>query len=316
MNQNPLVSCIIIFLNCEKFIEEAIESIFSQTYPNWELLLVDDGSTDRTTEIALHYAQKYPDQVRYLEHQNHENRGMSASRNLGINNSQGEYIAFLDADDVWLPSKLVEQLAIFQTYPEARMVYGRTQIWYSWTGNPQDSQRDHFMDLGIPPNTLVLPPKLLEIFWTDKNQTPTTCNAIIHHSVFEKVGQFEESFRGQSEDSVFWTKVELNFPIFVADNFWAKYRQHDNSCMNLIYNSNKIFYNLQNYYNWTEKYLSQQEIKDQEIWHSFKKASFIYRHPLLFFFKKGYIGWLMRIGKIFLPKKLRHWLWVNIGTKL
>src|SRR5918999_1055965 len=115
MSSKPLVSVIMIFLNAEKFIEEAIESVFAQTYDSWELLLVDDGSTDDSTDIALRYAQQNPERVRYLEHDSHLNRGMSASRNLGITHAIGEYIAFLDADDVWLPHKLEQQVAILSS---------------------------------------------------------------------------------------------------------------------------------------------------------------------------------------------------------
>src|SRR5258706_2880162 len=79
-----LVSVVVIFLNAERFISEAVESVVAQTYGNWELLLVDDGSNDGSTEIARSYAAKFPDKIRYLEHHGHENRGMSASRNLGI----------------------------------------------------------------------------------------------------------------------------------------------------------------------------------------------------------------------------------------
>ena len=112
MSNKPLVSAIIIFLNAEKFIEEAIESVFAQTYENWELLLVDDGSTDSSTRIALRYAEQHHDKVRYLEHSGHQNLGMSAARNLGISHAKGAYLAFLDADDVWLPRKLEQQVAI------------------------------------------------------------------------------------------------------------------------------------------------------------------------------------------------------------
>ena len=85
----PLVSIIIIFLNSENFIQDAIESVFAQTYDNWELLLVDDGSTDDSTDIALQCAKKHAEKVRYLEHDDHQNRGMSASRNLGICEAKG-----------------------------------------------------------------------------------------------------------------------------------------------------------------------------------------------------------------------------------
>ena len=142
MNSKPLVSSIVIFLNAEKFIEEAIESIFAQTYNNWELLLVDDGSTDDSTQIALRYAERYPTRVRYLEHPGHQNCGMGASRNLGVRHAKGEYIALLDSDDVWLPHKLQQQVAILDSHTEAGMVYGLSQYWHSWTGKPEDAHRD------------------------------------------------------------------------------------------------------------------------------------------------------------------------------
>src|SRR5262245_62825418 len=77
-SSTPLVSVITNFLNGEQFLAEAIESVFGQTYGNWELLLVDDGSSDGSTAIAQHYAEQHPDCVRYLEHERHANRGMSA----------------------------------------------------------------------------------------------------------------------------------------------------------------------------------------------------------------------------------------------
>ena len=84
MKNKPLVTVITIFLNAERFIEEAIESVLAQSYAEWELLLVDDGSTDASTEIALRYAEQYPQKVRYFQHTEHENHGISASQNLGI----------------------------------------------------------------------------------------------------------------------------------------------------------------------------------------------------------------------------------------
>src|SRR5918997_1425231 len=122
IGSNILVSTILPFLNAEKFIEEAIESVFAQTYDDWELLLIDDGSTDGSTRIALQYAERHRGRVRYLEHPEHQNRGVSASRNLGISHARGEYVAFLDADDVWLEHKLEQQVAILSSHPEAGMV--------------------------------------------------------------------------------------------------------------------------------------------------------------------------------------------------
>ena len=118
----PLVSVIIAFLNEEKFLKEAVNSVLEQDYANWELLLVDDGSTNNSTAIAKAFAQKFPNRIFYLEHENHANKGVCASRNKGVAAARGELLAFLDADDVWLPGKLTEQVAVFLQYPEIDMV--------------------------------------------------------------------------------------------------------------------------------------------------------------------------------------------------
>lgn len=173
MKGEPLVSVIIIFLNAAKFFEEAIESVFAQTDDNWELLLVDDGSTDPSTAIARLYVEREPGKIRHLEHPGHGNHGMSASRNLGIRHAQGKYVAFLDADDVWLPHKLEQQVAIMESQPTAAMIYGATQYWRSWTENPEDLQRDYTPRLGVQPSTLVEPPRLLTLYLRGEAAVPS-----------------------------------------------------------------------------------------------------------------------------------------------
>src|SRR5260221_1467443 len=105
IENEPLVSVIIAFLNEQRFLEEAIKSVLEQDYKHWELLLVDDGSTDPSTGIALKYADTFPNKIIYCEHADHINKGLSASRNHGIRRARGSLVAFLDADDVWLPAK-------------------------------------------------------------------------------------------------------------------------------------------------------------------------------------------------------------------
>lgn len=227
----PLVSAVIIFLNAEQFIAESIDSVLAQTYPNIELLLVDDGSSDGSAEIARRYAEQAPDRIRLLEHEGHVNRGMSASRNLGVENSRGEYIAFLDADDVWLPQKTEQQLAIFREHPELGLVYGRTQIWHSWAGG-QGTTKDFFYGLGVPPNTIHKHPSLLGNLIDNRFQSPTTCNAMISRKAFEQAGGFEDRFRSMYEDQVFFSKLYLSFPAYVSDCYWARYRQHQGNSGN------------------------------------------------------------------------------------
>ena len=225
----PLVSCIVIFHDAARFIEEAIASIRSQTHAHWELILVDDGSTDSSTAVARRHAADDPARVRYLEHPGRANRGMSASRNLGLRAARGVYVAFLDADDVWLPDKLAAQVAILEAHPEAAMVYGRTLVWHSWTGRPEDRDRDHVFELGVSPDALVEPPTLFFLLLANKVQTPTTCNAMLRRDVLDAVGAFEERFRGMYEDQVLFAKVHLQRPVYVAGACWARYRQHPES---------------------------------------------------------------------------------------
>ena len=93
--------------------------------------MIDDSSTDDSTQIALKYTEQHPEKVRYSEHRGHENQSMSALRNLGISHAKGEYIAFLDSDDVWLPHKLQQQVAILNLHPEASIDYRLSEYRHS-----------------------------------------------------------------------------------------------------------------------------------------------------------------------------------------
>jgi glycosyltransferase involved in cell wall biosynthesis/peptidoglycan/xylan/chitin deacetylase (PgdA/CDA1 family) len=280
-SDSRLVSVITIFRNAEKFLQEAIESVFAQTHEHWELLLVDDASNDNSTGVARRFAEQFSDKVKYLEHEGHANRGMSASRNLGIRHARGEYVAFLDGDDVWLPHKLREQVAIMRAQPKAAMVYGRTLIWHSWTGGTRDRRRDRFYTLGVQPDQLIEPPRLLIQLIENRAQTPTTCNVMVRRCVFEQIGFFEESFRGVHEDQAFYTKVHLRAPSFVANAYWAKYRQHPDSSSAVAKQKGLRTAARLRYLSWVEKYLVTQGIKDPRVWKTLKAELWRYRHPLL-----------------------------------
>ena len=278
MSREALVSSIMIFLNAEKFIEETIESIFAQTHENWELLLVDDGSTDASTRVALRYAQRHPDKVRYLEHPGHQNRGMSASRNLGINRARGEYVSFLDADDVWFPHTLEQQLETLDSHPEAGMVYGSSLYWFGWTGDPEDSQRD-FRDFveecGVRPNTPIEPPELLRVFLRrDKGpcvfgSIPAPSSVMVRREVAIAVGGFvEESHEhhGQYDDQFFYVKVGLEAHVLTADKLWCKYRQHSEATTYIEHKANRHTAARLHWLNWIAGYLFEREVKDVELW--------------------------------------------------
>ena len=105
-----LISVIIPAFNAERYIGQALESVASQTYQNWEILVTNDGGTDDTLRIVAEFAQKNSQPVRVLEHE--QNSGLSAARNTAMRAARGEYIAFLDADDFWLPDHLESVCAL------------------------------------------------------------------------------------------------------------------------------------------------------------------------------------------------------------
>lgn len=123
-DSSRLVSVIIPAYNCEDFLAEAIESVLAQTYLPVEIIVVDDGSTDRSGDVAKGFKDSG---VRYFYQ---PNSGAGAARNQGTNLARGSYFAFLDADDVWLPDKLTLQMAAFDDDPGLDMVFGQVSQFY------------------------------------------------------------------------------------------------------------------------------------------------------------------------------------------
>ena len=271
-----LVSVVMIFFNAEKFIREAIDSIIAQTYTAWELMLVDDGSSDGSTQIAQAYVRRFPGKIEYLEHEHHRNQGMSTSRNLGIRHSAGKYIAFLDADDAWLPHMLERQVAIMESQPRTAMIYGRSQYWHSWTGKPEDAGRDFVPDPGVPAETLFEPPALLNrLYPFGPATTPPPSDFLVRHDAVKAVGGFEDEFRGIHQlydDQAFLVKMYLHGSIFVSSEVWDKYRIHPDSCGSAAakggyYDSIRGFF-----LKWFEGYLSRNGITDAVTWDILRKA--------------------------------------------
>jgi glycosyltransferase involved in cell wall biosynthesis len=282
MSIASMVSVIIPFFNAEKFLQQTIESVCAQTFTHWEMLLIDDGSTDHSSRIARQCEEANPGRVRYLEHADHQNRGVCASRNLGIRKSNGNYLAFLDADDVWLPHKLEQQIAIMTAQPEAGMLYGASQYWHSWTGLRSDMDRDDVPELGVALDTMIHPPLLLTLYLASQARTPCPSDIMLRREIVEAVGGFEENFHGMNqlyEDQAFLAKVYLKSPVFVAGNCWDRYRQHENSCVALVTEAGLKYKTGLFYLEWLERYLRRGGIKDREVWRALRTKRRRYRYP-------------------------------------
>lgn len=278
----PLVSVITIFLNAARYLDEAITSVLAQDYGDWELLLVDDGSTDSSTEIACGYAERCPDRIRYLQHPGHANRGMSASRNLGLSHARGEYVALLDGDDIWLPSKLTTQVGLLADHPRVAMVYDATRHWRTWAG--QDKE-DRLRRLGVVADTLVEPPAMVPLFLRGRAETPGTCSVLVRLDVAKEIGGFEDTFRGMYEDQAFFYKVCLQYPVFIASGVTALYRRHPDSCCSIAkktgqYRSGRPGPAELTFLEWLEHYLAAQRIDDGTVRSVLQRSLRPHRHPV------------------------------------
>jgi glycosyltransferase involved in cell wall biosynthesis len=249
----PVVGIVLIFLNAEQFITEAVESVISQTFAEWELVLVDDGSSDQSVNIAKAYAARFGGKVRYVEHSGHANLGMSASRNRGVRETSAPFIAFIDADDVWTPNKLTDQMDLLVRYPDAGLVLGALLYWRSWSGG---QGKDSLLLTAGKADALLAPPAAFLAADPVGFFPGAGVDFLARRAVFEGVGGFEEQFRGLYEDQAFFAKVFLNATIYISGKSWLKYRQHDLSCVSVADTQGAYAENSQRYFEWLSAYVA------------------------------------------------------------
>ena len=228
MNSEPIVSVITPFLNGAAFLGEAIESVASQSLQSWELLLVDDGSVDPSTQIARDAASR-DGRIRYLEHPGHANLGKSTSRNLGLAKARGRYVTFLDADDVFLEDKLAHQVRLLDARSGAVMTYGTTQYWFNWDPRVPSGERDRLGKLGVATGRAYPPPDLLIAYLRDPGIVPCICALLARRDAAVAVGCFDESLQDLYEDQVFIVKMILQGAVHVDPVCGERYRQHAGS---------------------------------------------------------------------------------------
>lgn len=210
------VSVIIPSFNCELYIAETIRGVLNQTHEDIEVIVVDDGSTDRTGEIVSSFGSP----VRLIEQQN---SGRCAARNLGIREATGEFICLLDHDDYWFPDKLALQLAEFQRNPEAGGVYSSFILWYEHADGEFPAP-DSF-DLTVYPDGIAadfsgwIYHQFLIDSWI------LTSAAMFRAEVFERCGMYDESLP-YSEDWELWLRISREYPLIQLHRPTTLYRQH------------------------------------------------------------------------------------------
>ncbi len=275
------VSVIIPFFNAERFLEQAIESVLAQTFHDWELLLVDDGSHDRGTALAASYAERFPEKVRVIVHDGHANRGLSEARNLGFKHARARYMAFLDADDVWVENKLAEQVAILEAIPEVAMVFGDTRLWRSWTSGGVHAEHDVIYGPCQEKNRIYYPASLVTALYPlGKGKPPSMSGLMVRSNVVEAIGRFENRF-SMYEDQAFLVKIYLSFPVYAADACWDYYRQHPHSIVAKAHSRGQYWAVRGQFLSWLGGFLQKSDVADPAVMRAFAKANWYFQHPIL-----------------------------------
>ena len=195
MNNSPKVSVIIPTYNRGWTLQEAVDSVLGQDYNNFELIVVDDGSTDETASILNLYD-------RNLKTITQKNQGVSAARNKGLQYAGGDLIAFLDSDDLWLPQKLSRQVAFFQQNPDAQICQTE-EIWVR-NGRRVNPKNRHRKPSG-------------DIFNRSLHLCLVSPSAVmLKRSLFDKVGLFDESLPA-CEDYDLWLRIGCQYPVYLID---------------------------------------------------------------------------------------------------
>lgn len=216
---NTLVSIIMPAYNAENFISESIESVIGQTYANWELIIVDDGSTDNTRNVVLRYINR-DTRIHYFFQ---ENARQAKARNTGIKNSKGDIIAFLDADDLWLPQKL--ELSLKEFYNGEQDVLFTDA--YIFNNSTQLSHYENLPNINIVAKTYHGDEGLNAFLY--ENRIPILTAIVTRESILN-VNCFREENKGGTEDYELWLNLLANNHIIRGTDLkLSLYRIHSNS---------------------------------------------------------------------------------------
>lgn len=308
------VSVIIPAFNAEDFLAEAVASVVGQPHRPLEVIIVDDGSTDGTLPLARSLAEAHGE-VKVVSHPGGENRGLPATRNLGIQHASGDLIGFLDADDVWLPGKLEHQLEAMARHPEAGVCAAPSLFWFSWTGRANDAALDHVRGLDAQLDTLHRPPELL-VGLLNGSAAPTMSSLLVRREVFERAGGFEEAMPMMFEDQVWLAKAFLHVPVYLGPEPLDRYRQHRHALTARAGQSRADLYpgttaDRARFLRWLEGFLDEQGVTDPVVREALERALEPVRRPVAYLI--AHPGQLVRtLTWRLLPARLRRWIWRQV----
>lgn len=206
----PLVSVIMPTFNHARYLSESISSVRNQSFQEWELIVIDNFSKDNTESIVREYERQDP-QIRYFKY---SNKGIiAASRNYGIQQAQGEFVAFLDSDDIWLPDKLTDQMSVFDMKKQTGLAYSKA------VGFRDDGSLLHVMPKKVASGN---------VFYRLLKDNFIGCSTVVmRKSILDEIGNFDVSPELVSvEDYELWMRCTRNHSVVGIDKVLVKYRIH------------------------------------------------------------------------------------------
>lgn len=208
----PFFSVIIPLYNKENFIENTIQSVLDQTFQDFEIILINDGSTDKSEEKAL----KFKDER--ILYYSKENEGVSIARNFGIEKAKSDFITFLDADDYWYPDFLKVMSEAINLFPEQKVFSGAIEIETSRKTFPAKYSIQKTGNF-----------ELVNYFKASLKETIicTSC-AAFHKSIFEEIGVFDSKIKS-GQDTDLWIRIGLDYPVLFSWKILARYVYDENS---------------------------------------------------------------------------------------
>lgn len=213
------VSVIIPTYNCAKYLPEALDSVLAQTYQDYEIVVVNDGSTDNTDSLIRPTLEKYPSKIRYFSQ---ENKGLAATRNVAIGYSRGEYIALLDADDMFLPNRLEEGVRILDEKPDVGLVHANIQ---------RIGEGGELLYVPLRDKRFLSGRIFEHIFLRKAHIAIPTI--LLRKSCFGRVGLFDENLtRLGCEDREMWLRVAREYQFYYIDKVLGLYRMRKGSMSN------------------------------------------------------------------------------------
>jgi glycosyltransferase involved in cell wall biosynthesis len=216
MHSRPKVSINLCCYNSERYLRETLESIVGQTWKDWELVIVNDGSTDETESIIREYKERgYP-----IVHHDQSNQGLAFSRNRAVELSRGDFIAFIDHDDLWMKDKLERQVKLIEEEScETGLVYTRT-VYFKDNGERGEVPQK-YAGRNLPEGR-ILKPLLME------NNFITLSSALVSREAYTAVGGFPHHYR-YAEDYYLFSGIASKFKVRCEQSVCCTYRMHDSN---------------------------------------------------------------------------------------